>query len=138
MLSLGKGLAEAEEVYYLANGSYTVDINSLDLDIPATCSSLGASTDEINPAAQAHWACGKDFVIELNENGFISVNYCPNDSAVWDTCHENRLAQMSFRLQQFALTGYTGQAGKLLCNVYNNSAIGKAICGGEGPGRQPF
>ena len=37
--NLTKSLANAEEVYYLANGSYTPDVRKLDIDIPSPISS---------------------------------------------------------------------------------------------------
>ena len=36
---LTKSLAQAEEVYYLANGSYTPDVSKLDIDVPTPTSS---------------------------------------------------------------------------------------------------
>ena len=38
-----KTLAQAEQVYYLANGDYSYDINLLDVDIPGTATTLGVS-----------------------------------------------------------------------------------------------
>ncbi len=37
--NLTKSLANAEEVYYLANGSYTPDVSKLDIDVPTPTSS---------------------------------------------------------------------------------------------------
>ena len=34
--TMGESLAQAEEVYYLANGEYTQDISALSIDVPAT------------------------------------------------------------------------------------------------------
>ena len=39
MKDLTKSLADAEKVYYLANGSYTPDISKLDIDVPTPTSS---------------------------------------------------------------------------------------------------
>ena len=34
--TMGENLAQAEEIYYLANGAYTSDISALSIDVPAT------------------------------------------------------------------------------------------------------
>ncbi len=36
--ALTKSIAQAEEIYYLSNGSYTTDVNNLDLDFPTPLS----------------------------------------------------------------------------------------------------
>ena len=42
--TMAESLAQAEEIYYLANGSYTRDINELNIDVPATNCSSGQAT----------------------------------------------------------------------------------------------
>ena len=34
--TMGESLAQAEEIYYLANGEYTQDVSALSIDVPAT------------------------------------------------------------------------------------------------------
>ena len=43
--NLTKSLANAEEVYYLANGSYTPDVSKLDIDVPVPISSSMRDND---------------------------------------------------------------------------------------------
>lgn len=49
LLPLAKALAQAEETYYLANGSYTTNIDELDVDFPgggsSTTSGISMSND---------------------------------------------------------------------------------------------
>lgn len=43
--NLTKALAQAQEVYYLANGEYAFDFNALDVEIPATAEATYNPTD---------------------------------------------------------------------------------------------
>ena len=61
MLSLLASIAQAEEVYYLANGEYT-KLADLDIDIPAECSPLEDSD---------FFKCGNDFVLGNNTSGHV-------------------------------------------------------------------
>ncbi len=46
MLLLGRSLRDAQKIYYLANGSYSQDINELDIQLPAHFT-VDASTPQI-------------------------------------------------------------------------------------------
>jgi len=85
---LTKSLANAEEVYYLANGSYTPDISKLDMDVPTPTSSTsdeeygihiypwGMCILEIRPESQTAVYC------RLNDsNGNMQIGYLINLNA---------------------------------------------------------
>ena len=66
--NLVKSLANAEEVYYLANGSYTPDISKLDVDVPTPTSS---SLDEQYGVHAYPWG---DCLLEVRD--YSSSVYC--------------------------------------------------------------
>ena len=74
-------IKQAEETYYLANGSYTSDWSLLDMDLP-NCSVRATGNDLMH--------CG-DFVIDpLDSNGAnLNARYCPGNTqttGIWGSC----------------------------------------------------
>ncbi len=118
MLSLAASIANAEEVYYLANNEYTTNFQQLDIDIPSTCSPM--ENDE------GKFTCGTYFTFGLDPAGSINLNYCPNHNLTWNDCGEYMDIHIPFRLKHF--TAAPTQSGMRLCYVYNHSKIGKAVC----------
>ena len=127
MLALGKAIAQAQEVYYLANGDYAGKVAELDVDIPGECVQRDFSYG--NEGEGDMFSCGKDFLIVMSrtDKSMININYCPGNNATWDECKDSREVQISFRFQHFASENGYG-AGRMLCFAYNNSAIGTNIC----------
>ena len=121
MLSLAASIAQAQEVYYLANGEYASEVNELDIEIPTTCVPLPVNSTVV-------FACGTDFILESNSTATVNVNYCPKHNASHDECVENLEIHIPFRLQHWASTPGSGQAGQRHCKVYHNSKAGKAVC----------
>ncbi|WP_428075556.1 type IV pilin protein [Candidatus Avelusimicrobium luingense] len=58
--TIAKSIADAQEVYYLANGHYSSSLTDLDIDLPATSYSNGAYT------ASFPWGwCGLDILSDV-------------------------------------------------------------------------
>ena len=121
MLSLVKALADAQEVYYLANGSYATDIQKLDIAVPEACSLVENSTQVLS--------CGKYFVLTISE-GQSNVHYCPGENASWNSCKGHR----DFKIAVYLVhnTEVSSRAGKWYCEYVNSSDLGKRICNSFG------
>lgn len=131
MLAVAKAVAEAQEVYYLANGKYAESVADLDIELPSECVALAEDTNE-------RFSCGNDFILDnsTKENPAISsilINYCPNESENWQNCKTKRDLTIMFRLNHF--TYYPEQAGKRYCNAI--SSFGNKICSSFGAFERP-
>ena len=122
ILPIMKSIANAEEIYYLANGEYTNNLTLLEINPPAECSPL-------NTEGQ-HWKCGNDFLLFATGALTVYADYCPGYNGVdWQTCS----VQREFQLQKyFKHISYTEnnepRNDKWGCVVKNNSSLGKKIC----------
>ena len=117
MLALGKAIADAQEVYYLANGGYAPDLAELDIQATSECSYLTNTTNQMS--------CGKYFLLySADSQGIVNVNYCPDKNDSWDACKNARDFQISFRL---AHTSFPTEASQRYCFYYNET-LGKKIC----------
>ena len=76
-LAMLKAIVQAEEVYYLANGSYTDDITKLDVEIPSNLISTGE---------------------ELPENSYVYI--CSNNYCAAHTGNAN-MPDFDFRFSSF-------------------------------------
>lgn len=79
-----KTIQQAQEVYYLANGSYILDIEDLDVSIKGDCQTV-PGTGEAGHA----WSCGNDIFIDNNAyptTGYIAARYCAGKSKNWSQC----------------------------------------------------
>jgi len=113
MLSVLKSIAEAEDVYYLANGVYTIDARELSLETPADCQAV---------AAQQMWSCGS-FLVDLAalSNHSIIASYCPGHTGSYTDCASVRDFALFFPLQH-------SSSSQKECVVANNSTLGTKIC----------
>ncbi len=75
--NLTKSLANAEEVYYLANGSYTSDISKLDVDVPTPTSST------LNDEYGVHLYPWGKCILE-NREAHVQAVYC-----IWHDANGN-------------------------------------------------
>ena len=116
MLSLGKALADAQEIYYLANGSYATNIQELDIAVPEACSLQANSTTNLS--------CGKYFFITI-DSGQVGIHYCPDENTTWASCKSHRDFKISFWLQHNA---NSSSAGRRFCEYITSSDLGKRIC----------
>lgn len=88
-----KSLAKAQNVYYLANGAYTNDLNNLDIGMPEmknfSFSAISVGTNGVNEMKVS--AIGKgamdgiSFHYHMMPGGY-SVIYCGNTYATGETC----------------------------------------------------
>ncbi len=113
ILPILKALVQAETTYHLANGIYTINVNNLDISLPAECT----PTNDIYGNAGQTWKCGKDFLIDISGGNKAIANYCPEKNATIDACFNSRDFTVSYRLLEEAE-----------CIVKNESAWGQKIC----------
>ena len=131
MLAIAKAVADAQEVYYLANAEYAKSIADLDIELPGECVALGEDTNE-------RFSCGSDFILDnsTKENptgASINVNYCPNENEEWQNCKTKRDSIITFRLNHF--TYYPEQTGKRYCYAF--TSFGNKICSSFGAFERP-
>ena len=125
---LAKSIVEAQEVYYLSNGHYALDLRDLDLAIPSDC-----KRRQINN--QSYWnafGCGKDIYLDNSQyptgkaEGILLLEYCPNANTDFNTCASKR--DMLIRFFYAHPTRSLGAGGDIQCVVLNNSALGRKLC----------
>ena len=128
-LPLLKSIREAQEVYWLANGEYAVDIRELSIDIPAHCT-LPTDHQRGN-----EWSCGSDFYIDngidastLEPHGIVYWEYCPGANENWSACKNRRDFLIGMIYQHTTRYEDQGIVGKFICSVANNSDFGKKVC----------
>ena len=115
ILSLAADIANAEEVYYMENGTYaTFDL--LDINLPQTCTVMQDSPTS--------YLCGKFLNLDYDAEGSVNINYCTDDSS-FENCKNSRDFHIPYRLQHYS---NPEKQGKRLCAVKNGSQLGKRIC----------
>ncbi|MBR2082980.1 MAG: prepilin-type N-terminal cleavage/methylation domain-containing protein [Elusimicrobiaceae bacterium] len=122
ILPILQSLTKAEEVYYLTNGSYTLDAGELDISVPAECSDLYVSSKW---EAGKYWTCGNDFIIDLAGNE-TTASYCSGKNSNWFECAASRDFTLAF---DWAHGAYAQASDNLRrCKVENGSALGQFVC----------
>ena len=119
MYALGKNLAQAERIYYLVNGTYTKEVQKLDIDLPETCEKLEYEYED-----RAYFSCGKYFLMNLDIRSTMTavrLNYCPNYTYDVIECEGNRDLQLAF---YFNTPDYT----RPIAECTNSSTFGEKIC----------
>lgn len=113
-LPVARNLVDAQERYYMANGSYAVSLSDLDIRLPDSCGRLPQGNDNM-------WYCGDDWFINnhlanIKATGFLQVAYCPGyDKSSYANCGgENRIATLTFYFQ-YPADSYAQYAGKIIC-----------------------
>lgn len=103
-LPLLKTISDAEERYYLSNGTYTHKASSLDIDFADTCSSFF----DVDLAGALHKA---------------SLLYCPGKTNLGYTeCHFNK----DFEIEKYYEHTTLGNAGKWGCLA--RTSLGQRVC----------
>ncbi len=121
MLPLLKSIADAQEVYYLANATYATSSN-LDIEIPAECSVVEQDEN------MEFFKCGKYFLLGNRANsGQVFVNYCPDYNTSDAECSAHQDVHITFRLNHYVTVS---EQGHRYC--YPSSSLGKAICASLG------
>lgn len=119
-LPLMHTISQAEEIYYIQNGKYTINPTLLEITLPTQCTTFGGFYNE--------WQCGNDFLFDFGRTGndslgSVGINYCPRYNQSYATCNSKR---------DFGITYYwnhhSTKAGKKSCVVFNNSKLGARIC----------
>ncbi len=115
MLPILKTIAQANAVYYMANGTYSPNIHNLDVDMPGECSDTG------NGRGGQVWKCGDYFLIDNSGGWALKAIYCPNQNTDYYTCG----AHADWQVQMYV------EESKVLnpsCVVINESSLGQKIC----------
>ncbi len=116
ILPILKSIVQAEETYYLANGSYVFNRTNLDIDLPSTCHTHNGSR---------YVTCG-NFILDFHaELQGIIANYCPGYTESFKSCSEKRDFQIVFI---FAHHDDGERPHRQYCKVFNNSTLGTKIC----------
>ena len=113
-------ISQAEEIYYIQNGKYTINPTLLEITLPKQCTTFGGSYNE--------WQCGNDFLFDFgrtgnDSKGGVGISYCPRYNQSYATCNSKR---------DFAVNYYWNhhptKPGQKTCSVLNNSTLGEKIC----------
>ena len=120
ILPLMKSWVEAQDRYYLINGTYADDARLLDLDIPAACQMKESDDGNV-------WACEPGFRVVNNTHGSVTASYCPG--------HEDNVACITSKYRDLYLRFSFGTkveesnpAHVRICSATNNSKLGERIC----------
>ena len=123
---MAKAVAQAQEVHYMATGSYAADVRELSVALD------GCVMDTSYAFKGNQYRCGKNILIDnavvanTNPNttsrGRIFVEYCPGANTNYDTCKVKRDAILMYYFQH-AGTNYDG---KFACWWY--TPFGEKLC----------
>lgn len=114
-LTLANSIGNAEQLYFLANGTYTNQLSQLDIDLTKVCPSSAWDTSRL-------WDCAGGFHIDITDggNGF-RITYCADSecpvSAWQDRTHICSLVYRSNNYQHPACVSSTAR-GNRLCNYF--------------------
>ena len=109
MKPIVKALIEAEEVYYLANGDYTLDLTELDVELPTP--DFLDTTSQTYPIFEYKW--GKCF---SNLKGIVTCKLTPTS--------------ISYAIGALHLSSpsYLAWIGKQVCQARTSNIYAKQIC----------
>ena len=125
MISFMASLSEAQEIYYLHNGTYTNDVSALDVEVPAMC------TENTEDASPTTFKCGDYFLLGVYDAGTVNLNYCPGHNSTFEDCSSVRTIHITFRPQN-SPSFSAAESGQRYCLVYHDSAVAKAVCASLG------
>lgn len=84
-IAVAEGIKRAQEVYYMANGKYAVNLRDLDVEYTADCKPAITRANE--------WRCGTDFLVDNavddatgKPKGGVSIDWCPGKNTRYETC----------------------------------------------------
>ena len=113
-------IREAQEVYHMANGQYSLDASELGIELPAPCSVIHSPWDEATNNNLL--SCGKYFVIDIrsgsDETAGATASYCPDATSGWTNCVDTR----TFLIRQ-SFSNSTIYPSKHYCVSYNASGV---------------
>ena len=113
MLPTLQAIAKADQMYFMANGTYEYNIFNLDISMPKECKNLTEAQANGGGVGQV-WSCGKDFVIDNSNGQWPILNFCPGVNDDFALC----ASQRSFRISSFAnkLGSYACLGDTKICN----------------------
>ncbi|MBO7237898.1 MAG: prepilin-type N-terminal cleavage/methylation domain-containing protein [Elusimicrobiaceae bacterium] len=113
MLPLLSSIKQAQEVYYMANGQYAVDIKDLDIDWPGKCAAYTATA-----------SCGNYWYVAIAAGGAnvrsAAASYCPGYNESGDSCVGKRDFQLIYRYI------HTDTSNRNECAAWSN--LGRNVC----------
>ena len=125
-----KSLIEAQEVYYLQNGEYVLNLKKLDIAIPESCHFYEQQTSYYDHRVY----CGDNIAIDMAAynalpEGKLSVVYCPNYASEWRQCATSPELYIPFYLHnsetnpnEIHCIGVTDK-GKSICQKFAGQMI---------------
>ena len=121
-LSLARSVKRAEEIYYMANGTYTRHLAELDIDYSHACTLAYVN----------EWQCPDGYFIDIVSannlpTGAIRVALCPGYNTGSTACYANKMATVTVVLDHPTGTYYpgcvsTGDRGKKICKSLGDLA----------------
>lgn len=122
-VALGEDIRRAQEIYYMANGAYAVNLKDLDVDFSKVCPGGNSRGNEI-------LNCPNGFKIDNgwagDASGLVMVDFCPGgpNNSAGNSCRTSRehVASVYFYYRNSRLDN----KGKTVCRY--SSARGKALC----------
>ena len=117
LLPLADAIYKAEETYYLANGTYIYDLESLDIQVPSE------GCTELKGTNSFHYRCGNSRVGVISN--VVQVTLEPDEN--------NWLAYQRFMKKDIA---QNTQKGDIQCQSHGN--LFRKVCQSLGPGEEIF
>ena len=115
MLPVLKAIAQANAVYYLANGTYSPNVHNLDVAVPGECSDTGdASGGQV-------WKCGDYFLVDNSGGWALRAFYCPNQNTDYRTCVSHSDFRIHINVEESQVLAPT-------CFAADNSSFGQKVC----------
>ncbi len=116
ILPILKAIAQANAVYYLANGVYSYNIHKLDVSMSGECSDTGDGGVEKGQV----WKCGNDFLVDNSAGWALRAFYCPGYNNEYAICAPNA---------DFRITMYIENGNMLAPEcITDGSSLGQKVC----------
>ena len=120
--SMTNSLLDAQNRYFLVNNSFTIEIESLDVDL-SFCDRAKDDTDIL--------ICDKYFMIDIldgGDQGFLRASYCPGEiSGTRKSFNQCAYFVGDYTyIMEYANTSYNTYRAKRRCDVFND--FGKKVC----------
>ncbi len=118
MLPTLKAIAQADSVFYMANGHYSPSIYNLDVNMPGECTTTpdGAELGQV-------YQCGKDFLIDNSGGYYMRTFYCPGYNDRYSNCAANSDFTITIEVNESQVlqptcVGWT-ELGQKICTSFN-------------------
>ena len=107
-----RAIADAQERFYLANGTYTNDLSELDIEVPSKQAGSVDNGGNIVPESDTYY-----------------VYYCFDNRTCGSSINDTNYPTFEFHLLN---AGTAANRGRKWCRAYNRTDIAKQICAGMG------